>query len=143
MLMTVAKRRSSGRSVLRVLAGILFVLAGANHFRSTRFYQRIIPPGFGSPAALVAISGVCEIAGGLGLLYRPLRRAAGWGLIALLIAVSPANIYMAVRPEWFEDMHLPRWTFWARLPLQFVFIAWIWFVSLSRGSDWQELNAET
>ena len=96
-----------------------------------------MPPFF--PAdALVEISGVCEIAGGIGLLIRPLRRAAGWGLIALLIAVFPANIYMAVAPSR-RPAGVPVWVLslalWLRLPLQAVFIAWVWFVSLSKGAS--------
>jgi uncharacterized membrane protein len=72
-------------------------------------------------------SGVAEIAGGVGLVIRPLRRVAGWGLIALLIAVFPANIYMLQHPGQF---HFAPWILWARLPLQAVFIAWVWFVAI-------------
>jgi uncharacterized membrane protein len=116
------------RFILRLLAGVLFIGAGLNHFRIPRLYERIIPPGFPSPHGLVVISGLAEIAGGVGLLIPRLRRAAGWGLIALLIAVFPANIYMAIRSDKFADMHLPTWTLWARLPLQVVLMAWVWFV---------------
>ena len=91
------------RTTLRWLAAIGFVAAGANHFRDPAMYGRIIPPGFPNPPLLVAASGVCEMAGGLGLLIKPLRRAAGWGLIALLLAVFPANVYMALRPRRFAD----------------------------------------
>ena len=117
------------RIVLRVLAIVFFIGAGLNHFRSADFYKRIIPPQFPAPAFLVIISGLCEIAGGAGLAIPPLRRAAGWGLIALLIAVFPANIYMAFHQEKFADLHLPGWTYWARLPLQAVLIWWVWVVS--------------
>jgi uncharacterized membrane protein len=118
--------------ILRIIAGIAFVGAGLNHFRSTAFYERIIPPGFPSPHLLVIISGLCEIAGGIGLLIPPLRRAAGIGLIALLLAVFPANLHMALNPDRFADLHIPRWGLWVRLPLQAVFIAWVWYVSLKR-----------
>jgi uncharacterized membrane protein len=118
------------RLILRLLAAVFFIGAGVNHFRSQAFYERIVPPRFPSPHALVVISGIAEIAGGLGLLIRPLRRWAAWGLIALLVAVFPANIYMAFEPEKFADLHLPEWTFWARLPLQAIFIAWVWFVGI-------------
>ena len=87
------------RITLRTLAAIGFVGAGANHFRNPGFYRQIIPPVFPAPHALVAISGMCEIVGGLGLLIPPLRATARWGLIALLIAVFPANLYMALAPE--------------------------------------------
>ncbi|HEY1684786.1 MAG TPA: MauE/DoxX family redox-associated membrane protein [Tepidisphaeraceae bacterium] len=117
----------------RMIAALSFILAGANHFRSPAFYREIVPPGFGPPAFMVIISGIAEIAGGIGLLIPSLRRAAGWGLIALLIAVFPANIYMAIEPSRFP--RFPDWTLWARLPLQIVFIFWIWCVSLSKQAE--------
>lgn len=109
--------------MLRTIIAIGFILAGANHFRIPAFYVRMTPPMLPRPLALVYISGVAEIAGGIGLLIRPLRRPAGWGLIALLIAVFPANLYMALKPDRFADLHLPTWALWLRLPLQIVFIA--------------------
>lgn len=114
---------------LRWLAAVLFIGAGAGHFIKPHFYEEIVPPGFPSPPLLVVISGVAEMAGGLGLLLPPVRRAAGWGLLALLVAVFPANIYMALHPERFG---IPAWILWARLPFQFVFGAWVWFVALSK-----------
>jgi uncharacterized membrane protein len=120
------------RTPLRLLASILFVGAGVMHFLNPFFYRRIVPPGFPSAAALVAISGVAEIAGGVGLLIPRLRRAAGWGLIALLIAVFPANIYMAIDPQKTSDGTIAPWLLWLRLPLQGVLIAWVWFISLGR-----------
>jgi uncharacterized membrane protein len=119
------------RWVLRLIAALFFIGGGANHFRSASFYVRIVPPNFPSPHVLVVISGVAEIVGGLGLLVRPLRRTAGWGLIALLVAVFPSNLYMAIESKRFADLHLPAWVFLARLPLQAVFVAWIWFAALA------------
>jgi uncharacterized membrane protein len=121
--------------VLRAVAAAGFVAAGTNHFLSPAFYLRIIPPAFPNPALLVAVSGAGEIAGGLGLLVRPLRRAAGIGLIALLACVFPANVYMAVAPERIPELHIPTWALWVRLPLQVVFIAWIWLVALRRRAE--------
>ena len=120
------------RIVLRWLAALGFVAAGAGHFVMPKLYVKIIPPHFPDPALLVAISGVCEIAGGAGLLVRPLRRAAGWGLIALLVAVFPANIYMAVAPGRIPGLHIARWLLWLRLPLQGVLVTWVWFVALAK-----------
>ena len=108
------------------MLAVIFVLAGINHFVMPGMYQKIIPPGFPSPAVLVAVSGICEIAGGIGVLIPSLRRAAGLGLIALLICVFPANIYMAIHPEIF---HISPWLLWARLPLQALLIAWVWSVT--------------
>jgi len=113
-------------SLLRWLAALFFMGAGLNHFWHADFYEQIVPPGFPSPKMLVIVSGVAEFLGGLGLLIHPVRRAAGWGLIALLIAVYPANIYMAFHPGRFD---LPAWVLWARLPFQVVFLAWVWFVA--------------
>jgi uncharacterized membrane protein len=108
------------------LLGVFFVGAGVNHFVMPRYYRRIVPPGFGDPATVVAISGVAEIAGGAGALVPATRRAAGWGLVALLAAVFPANVYMAVRPERFRDVRVPAALLWLRLPLQPLMMWWAW-----------------
>jgi uncharacterized membrane protein len=123
------------RVIARIFTAVFFIGAGINHFRSPVFYQQIVPPGFGPPVLMVIISGIAEIAGGVGLLIPKLRRAAGWGLIALLIAVFPANIYMAVASQRMPQMHFSQWSLWLRLPLQFVLIAWVWFVSLSARAN--------
>jgi uncharacterized membrane protein len=64
-------------------------------------------------------------------LIAPLRRLAGWGLIALLIAVFPANVYMALYPNRIVGLHVTHWLLWLRLPLQGIFILWVWFISRS------------
>ena len=108
--------------------GAFFIAAGVNHFLMPRAYQRIVPPSVRREAPrLVAISGVAEVAGGLGVLLAPTRRAAGLGLIALLAAVFPANLYMAREPERFARM--PRWALYARLPLQPLMMGWAWKAS--------------
>src|SRR3984885_2022130 len=106
------------RTTLRWLAAIFFVVAGTFHCLRPELYLQIMPPYFPAPQLLVAVSGVAEIAGGVGLLILGLRRAAGWGLVALLIAVFPANIYMVQHPEHF---HFAPWILWLRLPLQAIF----------------------
>jgi uncharacterized membrane protein len=115
------------RTVLRWLAAVFFVVAGTFHFLKPEMYAQIIPPYLPAPQLLVAVSGIAEIAGGLGLLIPSLRRAAGWSLIALLLAVFPANIYMVQHPDRF---HFAPWLLWMRLPLQAVFIAWVWFAAI-------------
>jgi len=120
------------QTILRWVAAAFFVVAGTFHFLKPEMYLQIMPPYFPAPQLLVAVSGVAEIAGGVGLLIRPLRRVAGWGLIALLIAVFPANIYMLQHPGQF---HFAPWILWARLPLQGVFIAWVWFVAIRRSQQ--------
>jgi uncharacterized membrane protein len=115
------------RTILRWLAAIFFVVAGTFHFLKPEMYLQIVPPYFPVPQLLVVVSGIAEIAGGVGLLICPLQRAAAWGLIALLIAIFPANIYMVQHPGQF---HFASWLLWARLPLQAIFIAWVWFVAI-------------
>ncbi len=124
--------RWTGR--LRWLAAIFFFIAGLLHFVIPDFYRKVVPPGFPVPKLLVTVSGVCEMAGGLALLVRRSRRWAGWGLIALLVAVFPANVYMALRPEAIVGLDAPTWLLWLRLPFQAVFMAWVWYVALRSGS---------
>jgi uncharacterized membrane protein len=108
----------------RLLAG-LFIGAGVNHFISPRAYRQIVPPSLqGQAKLIVEVSGVAEIAGGVGVLLPQTRRLAGPGLIALLAAVFPANLYMARTPERFH--RIPRWALYARLPLQPLMMWWAW-----------------
>ncbi|MBB3207334.1 putative membrane protein [Rhodopirellula rubra] len=109
------------------LLAVLFVAAGANHFVNPEVYLRIMPPSFPMPSKLVAVSGFFEIFGGVGVLVTRLRRPAGWGLVALLIAVFPANIHMALNTSQYPD--IPAFLIYARLPMQFVLIAWVAYAS--------------
>lgn len=104
-----------------------FVLAGANHFINPGFYMRIMPPVLPLPLLLVYLSGALEIALGLLLLIPKYSRYAAFGLIALLVAVFPANIYMALNPERFPEFS--RAALIGRLPVQFVLIAWAFWLS--------------
>ncbi len=109
----------------RGLLGLLFIGAGVNHFVMPRTYEQIIPPRLqGQAGRLVWWSGACEVAGGVGVLVPGTRRPAGLGLIALLAAVFPANLYMAREPERFPG--IPRWALRARLPLQPAMMWWVW-----------------
>ncbi|MCW2968403.1 MAG: hypothetical protein JWM71_2175 [Solirubrobacteraceae bacterium] len=110
--------------MLRRLCGPVFVLAGALHFARPRFYLAIMPPWLPRHRELVYASGVAEMIGGAGLMT-PLRRPAGWWLIATLIAVFPANLHMAQHPEQFPKVPGGRAGLYARLPFQAVFIAWV------------------
>jgi uncharacterized membrane protein len=116
---------SSGGKRSRLLLGIAFIAAGINHFAVPRHYERIVPPSLkGRAQGVVAVSGIAEVAGGLGVLLPWTRRRAGLGLIALLAAVFPANLYMARTPEHFRK--IPRWALYARLPLQPLMMWWAW-----------------
>jgi uncharacterized membrane protein len=109
------------RAAFKFLFALGFIGAGCNHFLHGRFYERLIPPYLPFPLALVYISGVCEAALGALLLTR-WQPFAAWSLIALLIAVFPANLQMALHPELYPEF--PRALLWARLPFQGVFVAW-------------------
>ncbi len=103
------------------------IFAGVLHLISPEQFIRIVPDYLPWPAALVLLSGIFEIAGGVGLLAPPTRRAAAWGLIALYIAVFPANVHMALHQIPFGQGPTPPFLLWARLPLQFGLIAWAWW----------------
>jgi uncharacterized membrane protein len=105
---------------------LLMVTMGVLHFVAPRPFVRIVPAWLPSPLVLVYVSGVAEAAGGIGLQIPRLRRAAAWGLVALYIAVFPANVNMAVNAIQPENATLPVWTFWARLPLQIALVYWAW-----------------
>ena len=118
-----ATARSIGRLVGIWIFGLLFVLAGINHFRSPGTYLKIMPPYLPWHGALVMVSGVFEVLLGLLLLVPPVSRLAAWGLIALLIAIFPANVYLYQHQEILPGpplLHL------LRLPLQGVLIWWAW-----------------
>lgn len=118
----VTPRTRSARS--RTLLGVFFIQAGVNHFVMPGAYRRIVPPGIGDPATLVKLSGVAEVLGGVGVFVPATRRLSGLGLIALLAAIFPANLYMARNPEKFHK--IPRWALYARLPLQPLAMVWAW-----------------
>ena len=124
------------RSALRKLAGPFFIGAGALHFVKPEPYRAIVPPYIPAPEAMVALSGVAEVAGGVGLLVPTTRRWAGWWLVATLIAIFPANVEMAVHPERYQQ-HVPggRAGLYARMPFQLVFIAWVLGAARDARSD--------
>lgn len=119
------------RPLLYVM-GVLYVLAGAMHFVVPDLYAQVVPPIFPRPFALVYLSGIAEIALGIGVVVPRTRRLAAWGLVALLIAIFPANVYMATSgvaitggPAFVDN---PSTTArWARLPFQAVFVLWAWW----------------
>lgn len=102
----------------------IYVVAGILHFVRPDTYNRIIPAWLPYSMALVYISGVVEIAGGLMLLSKVTRRFGAWLIILLLIAVFPANVQMSI--NYYNDHHPFFWLTIVRLPLQFVLIWWAW-----------------
>ncbi len=127
-------RRERGRRVL----ALVFVAAGILHFVVPGFYVRIVPPSLPSPRLLVAVSGVCEVLGGLGVLLPRVRRAAGVGLILLLCAVYPANIFMFQESLRERGAGVATGLLLLRLPLQFLLIWWVYTLTLKRPDPVQE-----
>lgn len=116
-------------TISRGLLGLFFVIAGILHFVFTPEYLSVMPPWLPWHRALVIVSGLCEIAGGLGVLIPATRRWAGYGLIALCVAVLPANVQMLLAaqaaPAAYAS-HLWVAMLWTRLPLQGLLMFWIW-----------------
>ena len=112
-----------------VLFGLstFFIYTGIHHFVNPGFYLSIMPPAFPLHTEAVYISGFFEVVGGVCVLIPRLRKIAGWGLVALLVAVYPANIYMAITPEAFPDIHVSL--LYVRLAFQFVFFYWAFSVT--------------
>jgi uncharacterized membrane protein len=106
---------------------VFFSISGTLHFVRPRPYEAIVPSPFPKQES-VAIPGVAEIAGAIAVLHPATRRAGRWWLIGLLLAVFPANVWMALSPEKIPGMgnKIPRWALWARLPLQPLTMLWVW-----------------
>jgi uncharacterized membrane protein len=122
--------RRTTRIIFLWLLSAFFIFSGLNHFRMPAIYVSMIPPWLPKPEALNLAAGTCEVLGGIGVLMPRLRIAAGWGLIALLVAVFPANLHVALMG------HMPGFGFstlglWLRLPFQGVLVAWVAWVTLT------------
>ncbi len=104
------------------LVFVWFFVGGIAHFAAIEIEMRIVPPWVPWPRTAVLVSGVFELLGAAGLLWRPTRRAAGIGLFLLTLAVTPAHFYMLQRPELFD---VPYWALVLRLPLQVALLALI------------------
>ena len=119
---------SKARSIALGFVFLWFFIGGIAHFVATDMEMRIVPPFIPWPRAAVLVSGVFELLGAAGLLYKPTRRTAGIGLFALTLAVTPANIYMLQKHELFP---VPVWLLVTRLPLQ---IALLWLILWSTAA---------
>jgi len=105
-----------------VVESLFYIAAGANHFMHPAFYIHIMPDHYSNPASWVGLSGVAEIAGGLGLLFPFKRRAAAIGIAAMLVVFLDVHVFMLLHPERFA--RIPGWALWLRLPAQVFLIAW-------------------
>ncbi|HEB89588.1 MAG TPA: DoxX family membrane protein [Deltaproteobacteria bacterium] len=124
--------RSRVKRIALFALSAFFLFAGIQHFANPDFFTAIVPPALPDPLMIVYVSGLFEIAGGIGVLIPRVRSLAGWGLVALLIAVFPANLYMAMNPELFPELTPTK--LYVRLPFQFLFIAWAWWATRDDAS---------
>lgn len=130
-------RKISDRSpwyllTMRWAATLFFVVAGALHFVIPEFYLAMMPPFIPMKDMLIVLTGLAEIALGIGLQIPAVRRRAGITLIALLIGIFPANIYVAVSLPALPDLSYDPASMWWRLLLQPLFILWVWWVSVKK-----------
>jgi uncharacterized membrane protein len=114
------------RKISIALIATFFVIAGVAHFTSPATYLPLMPSYLPWHLPLIYLSGLAEIAGGIGICFKRTRRIAGWGLIALLVAVFPSNVHMLMNQVPLNGKQIPQWIFWIRLPLQGVLMAWIY-----------------
>ncbi|MFG6666398.1 DoxX family protein [Halomonas sp. HNIBRBA4712] len=106
-----------------LIIAAFFLIGGVAHFTLTEFFMRAMPGYLGYHRELVLISGGFELLGAVGILFRRSRRFAGWGLVALMVAVFPANVHMAIHSAQFPA--IPVWLLYLRLPLQAVLIGFV------------------
>ena len=140
---TRTRGQSRAKRALLWLMGGFYVFAGIGHFARTEFYLPMMPGYLPAPLALVYLSGFAEIALGVAVLVPRLRRLAAWGLIALLIAIFPANVHIALHdvPLFGASEGLGVWN-WVRLPVQAVLIAWAYWYTRpdARGTSRRTLR---
>jgi uncharacterized membrane protein len=110
----------------RAVLAAFFSFAGILHFVRPKPYEAIVPPPFPKKES-VAISGVAEVVGAVAILHPATRPAGRWWLLTLLLAIFPANVWMAASPHKVRGAEkIPRWLLWARLPLQPLAMLWVW-----------------
>ena len=116
------------KTILLYVMALTYMYVGFDHLSNPEFYIRIIPPDLPLPEILNVVSGLAEIVLGVFLLDRRTRPFAAWGVIALLVAVFPANVYMATANVGVDGPGTGAGMInWVRLPFQFLFAAWAWW----------------
>jgi len=113
------------KTVLRYLLSAMMIAAGTLHLVQPEMFIQIVPKYLPAHRTLVLLSGFFEILGGLGLLVPRVRKLSAWGLVALFIAVFPANVNMAVHKIYTDN----PWILWGRLPFQGVLVAWAYWLT--------------
>ena len=125
--MTETAPRNWWRMIGRSIVFVWFFLGGIGHFVLTKTFVSVVPPYVPFPLEMVYFTGVCEIAGALALLYKPLRQIAGWCLIALAICVTPVHVQMLIEADKYQS--LGPVVLWVRLAIQPLLIWVIWSVT--------------
>jgi uncharacterized membrane protein len=136
-------RLPSGRDKARVAAALGFMVTGVTHFTSPERFLPMMPPFLPAPLALIYLSGAFELLGAIGLLLPATQRAAAWGLVALLVAVFPANIYAALTGGQAAGMPSSAWYLWSRLPFQAVYIWWLLAATRPQSSAATPVDSRT
>lgn len=123
---TDTKQEKILKKIALYATGIFFVGAGVRHFVMPDFYMLMMPNYLPVPLTLIYISGFFQILGGIGLIIPKTRAFSAWGLMALLLAVLPANVYLWTHNIQLPDSYTPSWFLMLRIPLQFLLIAWMY-----------------
>lgn len=120
----------SFKILLTYIMGLGYIWVGISHFYNTDFFLKIMPPSFPFHLESVYLSGFFEIIFGMGIMIKFFRKYASWGLILLLIAVYPANIYLAFNEVAQNKIGISSFmASWVRLPIQFILIGLAYLVS--------------
>lgn len=123
------------RDKAAVAMAAMFLFTGTDHLANPQRYLPLMPPYVPWPSVMIYLSGFFELLGAAGLVWRRTRRWAGYGLAALLVVVFQANIYVALSGGQVEGVPASGWYYWARLPIQFVFIGWALWCARAGGSE--------
>ena len=131
------------KTIFRILLGLFFIIGGAAHFASPDPYIKMMPPYIPFHLAMVYLSGVVEIAGGVLVLIPATQRIGGWVLMLTLLAIFPANVHMAINGVQPFPFEISQAGAWGRLPVQGLFWAWVWWTCLAKSapSDSSEPSA--
>ncbi len=119
-------------ATLRWLATAFFLVAGALHFVIPEFYRAMMPAFIPFQSFFIVLTGIAEMAGAIGIQIPKYRRLSGILMMVLLVAIFPANIYVAIAQPALPNMDYEPASMWWRLLLQPLFIAWIWAVSVRK-----------
>lgn len=130
-------------TIFRWLATGFFLVAGAMHFVIPEFYLAMMPPFIPFQSFLIVLTGIAEMAGAIGIQIPKYRRLAGMLMIMMLVAIFPANIYVAWAQPVLPNVDYTPDSMWWRLLLQPVFIAWIWHTSLIKDHNLENIHQPT